>query len=86
MKLRVFWEGCADDAKEFEGIGQHAAALKFVETHNRPEKRYGGVLQVEPIDDEAKKTLPWDSDDEGQFKLFEARPTVTWTVYAEHRR
>ncbi len=85
MRLRVFWEGCADDAKVYDGLGQHAAAMKFTEAYERSDKRYGGTLQVEPIDDEARVKLSWDSDEDGQFKLFEARPVVTWNVYAEHR-
>jgi hypothetical protein len=85
MKVRVFWEGRVDGAKNYDGLGQHAAALKFAEAYERSDKRHGGTLQVEPMDDEARAKLSWESDSDGQFKLFDARPVVTWNVYAEHR-
>jgi hypothetical protein len=82
MKIKVYKEGCGDDAEVYETTIQ--AAVEAFPVDDRECARRDTVnLIVEPLDDEARALGGWHSDEDSPaYRMFvvTARREITWTA------
>jgi hypothetical protein len=76
MRVRVYVDGAmCDGAAEYDQTPVYAAYLFAI--CREPE---AAKFIVEPVDDEARALPGWRMDEDGQFRAFDASPTVSWSV------